>query len=529
LVADTVACSATIQVYQNGTNSFPYEVLLFQADPAGPAKFTLKFFGEEESPAKSAAYLVASGRAENLAPPKSGGSIAAVASVGIARDPFIPDNKKSLSCPAFCESKPYEGAQRTHYPGTGRIEVVQTFGNLFDGKVSIGFKEGDLGQDGTLSVKLSQYRFNLYSQPGMTFHYGKYTFASPSSGIAINTSGEGLRLAFKNYGLARIIQRENAGVDDKADRDHTVWIFDAANLQVPVDFLRTVSVTAVYGNDRKESGKIKFQKPEPVEPTEPKFVDVDSFSAHKYSTVGGQVGFTARWKIYGTISAYRSKRTAEEKNAPCGTALHVCDGKGDVGLLTVTRPMDIDEEGKVTRTATFSLGIGSGDDPRTLDIDEGYIGETANYSPDQIFLSSLASKISKRNFFSDMNENGFNPQDVGVDSLGAGLSNKRYLGLKLVDNSWSFLEVLAKLPPFRIPASDIRSRSTTITLNDYRLRRPLNGKDDAGQEVDLEFTVETPRSVKVSLKGGYYWRGDSVKRFIHKDAWSVSAGISLSL
>jgi hypothetical protein len=541
----SVTCTAAIQVYPNGSGVFPHEVLLFQTDPTGPARFNVRFFEEEETPARQVAYLLAERLAGRTGPPKSIGTLAAVASIGASTDPFIEDRSTtSRNCPFLCVDKPYNGAQRTHYVGSGRIEVTQTFGNLLDGKVNIAFKDGDLGgSNSTTDIKLSQYRFNIYSEPGWTFHYGKFQFAAPSSGIAISESGEGFRLAFHNYAVSHIIKRESsANIADAANLDNRTWIAEANNMAIPNWILkkfprqplRTLNLIYLHGNDRK--GMEQKKNPNTN-------IEETSFTGHEYQTYGAQIGITVPRLFYGTVSGYRSRRDAKEKEAPCGNALHVCDGRGDVGLLTITRPFSVDEDGKSKRTITFTLGIGSGDDPASTTEDEGYIGESAGYTPDQIFLSTLSGGISTRNFFDvkqfadptnpdndRLLKENFHTLDLGVVGIGRGLANKRYLGLKYVDNSFSLLEVLATtfLP---IPQSDIRSRATVITLNDYRLRRPpLNSRSHhAGYELDIEFLVETPRAVKVALRGGYYWRGAAVEQFILKDAWTVSTGISISL
>lgn len=540
-----VTCTAEIQVYPNGSAYFPYEVLLYQADTEGPARFNIRFFEEEETPAKQVAYLVAQRLAGRAGPPKSIGTLAAVASVGVVRDPFIEDRSaKSRNCPFLCEDKPFNGEQRTHYTGAGRIDVTQTLGNLLDGKVSIAFKEGDLGDGTGGGVKLSQYRFNVYSHPGFTFHYGKFTFAAPSAGIAINESGEGFRLTFHNYALARMIKRESSKIvaDVTNELDNEVWIAEANNmdfprflrrigLDLPKQPIRTLSLVYLDGDDRKA--------PETKANDNTKVEEI-FFTAHDYRTYGVQVGFTIPLAFtYGTLSAYRSKREADESNASCGSALHVCDGRGDVGLLTITRPFAVGEDGKSQRNVTFSVGLGSGDDPSTSTLDEGYIGETASYSPDQIFLATLAGGISTRKFFDvaqfadadpvkdRMLKEQFHALDIGTVGIGRGLSNKRYLGVKYVENRFSVLEWFARL--FGIPKEDIRSKATVITLNDYQLRRPLFDSRNAGQEADIEFQVETPRAVKITIKGGYYWRGNAVSRYIRKDTWTASAGISLSL
>lgn len=569
--AEGLVCTASINIGAFGSGEFPYEVLIAQGGKI-PANFTVRFFEEEESPARSTAYLVAGEYENQTVSPKSVATLMAVAGFGASKDPFLVDRSAtSRNCPFLCPDKPYDGAERSHMTGSGRIDVTQTYGNLLDGKVSLTFKEGDLGGgDGTLDVKLSQYRFNIYSEYGVTFHYGKFQFLAPSSGIAINETGEGARLARHNYSLSRILRRESSkNVADRENRDDSLWVFEATNIGIAEFFkreemlnedkgvlrlFRTLSLVALQGEDRKG--------PEEREDPATKLKEM-VFVGHEYSTYGGQINFTrppqpgksGAGAFYGTLSGYWSRREAKEENAPCGNALHVCDGEGRVGLLTITHPFAVDKEGKSKGNVTVTVGTGSGDDPSTPNEDEGYIGERATFAPDQIFLASFAGAISTRDFIDlksfestdptldrELKEQ-FRQLDIGVTGLGRGLSNKEYYGMKVVLNEVSPLRRLACFteragirPSWLatlaciIPRSDIRSGATFLTFNHYRLRRPLTGSDrDAGFEADAEFNIETPRGVKINVKGGYYWPGDAVKSFIPDEAWSLSAGVSLSL
>lgn len=558
-------CTASLYIYPNGSGTFPHSVLRFQADPTAPVLFNVKFFEEDETPAKPTAFLVAGEQKGETAPPQSVVKLLAVASVGASKEPFLLDRTAtSRNCPLLCKDLPYDGADKSHMTGSGRVELTQTYSNLIDGKVSLSFKDGDLGGgDGTVDVKLSQYRFNIYSERGIILGYGKFQFAAPSSGIAINETGEGIRLSYRNIGVARIIKRESGkNVADRENRDNSTWILEATNMSL-TDFLkkrgmlpedqetgrekflgrlfRTASLIALLGDDRKGEEKRKDTVTN---------IEETVFTAHKYETYGGQIGFTQPGLFYGTLSGYWSERKADEKDAPCGDALHVCDGRGNVGLLTVTKPFPLGEDGKPTGNLTLTWGRGSGDDPSTTTKDEGYIGETAGFAPDQIFLATFAGAISNRDFFDaaqykddtdPMRDLGLKQQfrllDIGVAGLGRGLSNKEYYGAKLVSNTFSFLAWVACIKEDSksawgcfIPKSDIRSKATFLTLHHYRLRRPLVGNErDAGIEADLEFNVETPRGVKVNLKGAYYWPGKAVEPFISKRAWSISSGITLSL
>lgn len=541
-ISTSTSCAVSIYIYPNSSDFFPYEVLLLQADP-GPARFNVKFFEEEESPARQTAYLVARERAPITGAPKSSVTLSAVASFSIAQDPFVEDlSAKSRNCPFLCEDRPYKGEHSTRTGGTGRVEITQSYGNLLDGKVSLTFKEGDFGNaDDTGTTKLSQYRFNIYSEPGVTFHYGKFPFLS---GIAINETGEGGRLAYHNYSLSYIAKRESKkNAIGVANRDNAVWFVEANNISIPAFFdkfkqeeerkkehddlrlpLRTLNLVYLRGDDRR--GPEKDRKDTLTELKE------TVFRGHDYQTFGGQIGYAVPRIVYGTLSGYHSKRDADEKNAPCGNDLYICDGKGYAYLLTATHPFTAAEDGKSKGNIAITAGLGSGDDPATPSEDEGYIGETPGFAPDFIFLSSFAGAISQRDFidfaeYKDRKEE-FRALDLGVVGLGRGLSNKTYYGLKFTHNGFSPLAWLARRL-FFIPKSDIRSQATLITFNHYELRRPIAGSHFAGRELDIELNVETPRGVKVFLKGGYFRPGPAVERFIKDDVWSASTGLSLSL
>jgi hypothetical protein len=534
-----LGCNAVIRLQPNDRDSFPREVLLLQTDRTAAARFTVKFFQELETPANQTAYLVATELKDKLAPPKSVATLSAVAGIGGAIDPFYEprtDPALSLNCPILYATFPYVAGHKKHLNGTGSVTIKQTFGNLLDGNVKIAFKSGDLGGGTkTVDVALSQYQFRIFSATGLQFHFGKFPFAAPSSKIAINESGEGFRFLWNSLAVSHVTKRESAAeTANRANRDSYVWIVEYANVDVsPLFPFRKLSLIGLDGLDAKP----------PEEKAHPILKDLKRpvHTAREYRTFGGEAtyGFP-RWRIWGTVAGYWSERKARERGQTCGGGLIVCDGRGQVGLLTVTRP--IGTAPKITRTVTATFGLGSADNPSTLNRDESYSGETAAFVPDQIFLAGLATSVSGRDYVDPTNYlltdatpeeqqaklNEFAALDIGILGLGAGLGNKRYFGVKYADENFSLLEALAR-GVFRIPPSDIKSRATRVTFNHYRLRSDFLGSKNAGHEIDFEFEVESPKGVKVTLSAGYFWPGSAIKPVVKKNVWTATSLISISL
>jgi hypothetical protein len=507
-----IACTAVITIQPHGTGVFPHAVLTAQADPDGPAKFTVAFFDETDSPANTTAYLALASNVAKPGAPKSVGTITAIAGINASDDPFISkvDTTKAENagkCPFACPDRPYQSDHLLHFGGSGRIDVKQTFGNLLDGKVTLQYKGGDFGNaDDKGTVTLKQYQFNIYASTGLVLHYGKFDFAKPANEIAVSESGEGFRLDYQNFAAAYIVKKKNA---TDADNHHAsdVFILQGNNLPVSTQFVRSVDVIGVYGRDRT---------PDTDATTIGTVATPATFLAHSYRTVGMNFVYAIpSANVSGTLAGFDSTRKADKHDEiNCGDPNRACDGSGRVGLLTMTRAFSIDETNKATRTITGSLGLGTADSGTTPGKDESYIGEHAAFTAqDHLFFNALREKV----------QTDSSPRM----RLAPSLAGKRYIGLQYVDNTFSLLELLAGL--LLIPADEIKSKSTIVNFGDYRARQDFNRSRPLGREADIDFQVESPKGVTVSLGFGYFVPGSALRDILVRKVWSVSGAINIKI
>jgi hypothetical protein len=500
----TLTCIASQLVPPDQTAIFSASFIAAIAPPDTVFKFQVRFFDEVDVPANDTVYLTTS---DNPKPPPNSFALGLVGSVGQKRDPAVAAPTDASPCATLVCTD----GHKNHFSGSGQVQLKQRVADYFEGSATVTFKDGDLGvfdptkdvnKDQTVSF--SRYKFSVFSDVGISLDFGKFPFATPTNGIAINESGEGFRIVASPFftSFSYLIKRESgAFLADRANRDS--WSFIVQTNSIPLSSagpFRTLNAAFVRGFDRR-------------------FIDPQTSSKlpYDYKTYGGELGYAIPVvHLNGVAGYYSSERHADDNTTDCLKG--PCNGSGRVGMLTMTRSFGLDKKNKPQRSVTLTFARGSGDNPKTKNFDEGYVGETGGFAPDVIFLKTLVKPF---NAASD-------PTNVTSSlplRLGSGLSNKSYFGVQYVENTFSPLYTLAH-DVFRI--NDISSYSTTIRYNDYRLRRGFDGQRSAGHEIDVELLLESPKGVKTTLGGGYYRPGSAVSNFVKKNLWSVYSNVNVS-
>lgn len=493
--SNTCTATATIPPYQKAR--FSPSVLRHSPEPR--IQFTVSFFGDTEVPANANGFVTRGDAKKEDKKPKSKFGVQVG---GDTSTSFNPDK-------AVSGQLRHSGANGTlAFQYTGPVEASAT----------LQYKKDDFGglpAAASTQVQASQYQAKVYGPLGVVFQYGKIPFAQPSSGIAINVSGEGMQVITGPTSVAYVVARESdTGAADKQNHDHDVWLVQVKNFPVDIPFFRTFDVFAVYGNDRKDKADPLPNPPPIPQPDTPLIA-----RPFTYTTFGTE----ARWGTHrfpslgGSFAAYHSVRNVRSSHgAAPATLAKTVDGRGTVGLARVswTRLVSSLTEGGLKVRPTFGLtglfGYGTGDKAETSSVNEGYLGETAGYSNDVLFLSKVANS------------------DVFSKALGNGLSNKRYLGLQYTDSRASLLAWISA--HVLNAAEDIASRSTVFSLHNYWFGHEVQGGKWAGTEGDLEFKVETPKNIQWSLGGAYYRRSPAIKLVgLKDDLWSVTAKLSIKL
>jgi hypothetical protein len=533
----TTGCTATLHVGEHSSASIPLSLLWisFIKQASSLIAFDVGFFEEETAPTNARGYFTMALR-EVYREPANSQTWSANVGATVAHDPDLNDLVPADNRPAVIRipfekeaGAPRDSENRSRVTGNVVLGLAQTLGARADGEFEVQLKEGDFGRDATVTA--TKYRLRVYAANGFWFSGGKFDVASPSFGIAMRERGEAITAhhPIANAMAALIIRKELprdrllADIPkDPLDRDH--WaIFGQA---VPAVRLRRkaaqwgqLNFFGVYGRQQRQ----RTEKAGTDEATVRKF-------NREYTTVGSEFLATVRQMAFS--GAFFSSRTTAE--SPDAVSLAGDRGRGHVGLLTLTYTDmgsgTANNRQNVDATLSGFFGFGSGDripsEPTKKDDNEGYIGETGNFAPDQIFLSRLAGLIN-----TDVRARDGSNAIVTTRNgqVGQGLANKLYVGAFYTDQRWSLLAPVAGL--LNIPASDIESRSTTVKFHIYRFREPVFGDKDGGRELDVDFKLESPKGVKYTLAVARFWPGDALKRsgLIAPKQWLVSLGLSVKL
>jgi hypothetical protein len=418
-----------------------------------------------------------------------------------------------------------KGDTRATAIGSGTLQIAWGVGNVADGSVSLGYKKGEFGANSTSNVSAAQYQVNYHTFGGTRLQFGKFSFAEPSSKIAVSEEGEGIRISSPlivfdsekepralGLNVSHIFKRQSLLPLRSQNDDHDSYVTIAELTNVPIDPLldwleaengirvRGLNLIGLVGRDEKK------QHP------------------HRYTTVGGEItagreniwqrGLTKQVSLTGTLSYYASRNGTIAHFPPADAG--PSRGRGSVGMTTWTLSQttreNADPDPNGDWLATVLYGQGSADDPKTTPIDEGYIGETAAFAPDLIFLNSLQPAMT-----------------VGkVAGIAPSLSNKQYLGLRYTTSNPSASLLRAALVHlFRMdPENDIASTSTSLSIHSYRFRRKVFDSKDGGKELDVEFLVKAPRGVTAAVSLGYFNRGAALRSLITRRPWTAGFVIS---
>lgn len=481
--------SLTVPPYQSVTAD--PDDLKFNPEPR--IEFKVRFFDETDPPANPVGHVVREGR-EKQARPEGRMSFGFGAATALNYD--LDANLTS---------------HRRYAAGSGTFTMQ--YSGPFDVAATLRLKAGAFGDvETTRDVIATQYQGRVFGPAGFVLQFGRFTFARPSAGIALNETGEGLRLAWQNLAASYIIRRES---DDpgprpnERDEDAHLLLLQANN--VPLSYLaRSLDLTFAWGEEKRNRRQKSDTDPPEFEPLVP----------YTYATLGFEtrVGVPVLRSLTGSVAAYHSiRRTRLNDEIPPDhhrdqTAR---DGNGTVGLVAMNWSRSIrlppGTPGFTTSpSVTFSVlvGAGTGDDPDT-DRDEGYVGETASFANDMIFLSTISTSPSYER------------------QLGRGLANKRYGGAQWSDGRFSPLALLARL--FQAE-SEVTSRATILSLHFYQLEHPIGGERDGGVELNVRSQLESPKNVQWHVAGAYFSPGPAIENVgIIRDQWMFLAGVTINI
>lgn len=505
-----VACTASVTIPPNQRATLSRSVLQHHPDPR--IRFTVAYFDDTEPPPNNTGYVLrAAPGTRPVVPTKSEFSFG-----------FGADTTTGYDLPAG-----FQGHAR-HTGGGGSATTQYRFEAQDKGAVDVSatlrFKQGDFGgARATNEVTASQYHARIAGPGGVIGQFGRMLFARPSAGIAINERGEGLRVARDWAALAYVIRRESDTADNSADAADDDSDLLLLQLTPRIPRIRNTILTFGYGEDKNDR-RTQIERGT----GDDKRTITQIPLRYWYVTYGADLRVAVPYtNSVVTFAAYHSLRKVYE-HSPLETNQEFTtderDGEGTVALVTWSwarnaRRRLTDPPGKTRPSfgATVFAGHGTGDDPNTPERNEGYVGENAGYANDLIFLSQIAA----------------NPAYARV--IGKGLANKFYVGAQYTDARYSLLEPLAK---WLDAEGSIESRNTVVSLHNYWLDHALDERKYAGTELDVEFRLEAPKSVRWFLRGALYRTSRAVESLgrgtgaidpqLAKNPWLIATGVTLS-
>lgn len=477
---------------------------LVAALPKGLATFGVTFEGEADIPTNATGYLRTAFTWDDLASVSTSWRLSAA--IAYARSPELPGQDEDGDDILLTLDDPYAGDELRRFTGAGSLRLTQKLGTRADGTATLAFKSGDLGAaDASNEVDVTDYQVRFYTAKGTQMRFGKFQFLSS---IAANPKGEGVEWNFRSVSVGHISERESLeGKADDADQDARTLIVQLRNLTPPASPFENVGkrfdVVGLWGED---------EKPE---------------NQHEFWTLGGRAYlakpcFIDDWSLLGDLQVFESQ--IRRGNA---ASAHIRDGRG-TSWLASARLADVVDRGDLKNessrwamnrkrkaklgetlwSASLTVGQGDGDDPATPDEHEGFLGKTAGFKPDKLYLRSFASEI-----------------DTGDGVVYPGLSNKTYYGLSFETRTFSVLDPLWELFGGDEP---VVSRSSRVSLHHYRYREPVRDEREIGTELDLDFVLQAPKSVTTTLGLGWFFPGPATEDyFVGKRPWALELKVAV--
>lgn len=513
-----LACEYTFTI--NPGNSVDLNGEVIAVLDHGRVTFNVTFADETDPPSHAQGYLATSSKISE-SPNTSAWTFAA--SIGARSSPkvsqiILGDTPQGATEPVklevkrFSQESPYRGAHLDDFTGSGSLTLSQSLGDRAIATATTEFKSGALGTGNDGTTKVKTYSVTINSDQSQQLKFGNYQLLETQSSIAGAVAGEGFEASRKWLRVGAVINANRQVTKDGKSEAKRVYTLQIKDLPFRGS-LRTWTLLAVYGE--LPGNKLKTQDRLGKETARG--------APFRYVTLGTQATFSVptsfeKFNSSGSFALFTNRRELGPKfpatTRDAQTLLR--EGRGTVGLLGLTFAQKVEKSGvQPGFSARLQLGHGTGDDPKTPNRQEGYLGEGGSFTPDLIFLSSFAGHL------------GSLEETTTPSTVAEGLSNKTYLGLTLTSTK-SALPLEALVYGFRIKDKVI-SRSTTIQFHKYRFNEPIFGSRDAGYEVDLRVKIEVPKGVTTELNLGRFFVGSALDKVIVKEPWLASAQVKVSL
>lgn len=474
-------------------------------EPSRPVvRFQVAFFEEDAAPANATGFFRTSLAAYETPSRVAWGLFGRINGT---TEPELPKDADGQDIRISPETT-YDARTTSSMSGLVRLNVKPALGDRADADVDLLFKQSILGGLDTRipgtkrdldPVSVPKYRLTIFGKNGVQFSFGKFTFVETP---LLAEAGEGFRLNWRNWGLARIVKRESdTHIPDRHNRDQDTWILQANNIGIrgttPV---KTLNFAALVGtDDLAENDKRYFS------------LYAEAFLASPTVVPMGP--------IQGSLAVLYSERTFETR------AADTPDGEGTVFFGTITwTHLGVDKSKasqspekaaprSTHRTFGLILARGTADNDDTTDRNEAYFGEAGRFGIDTMFLGSFESRLGEKPPF---------PRHA--------LAGKSYLGLTYTEERLTLLMPLRWAAAIlRIPDEDIVSQRATLRWHTFRLADPVFGSRGPGYEWSYENFLETPRGVRVGLSASLLQPSSSLDGLFRRDPWKFTSFIQVQM
>lgn len=458
---------------------------------------SLPFALEAEQPANKDGYVSLDA---TLRQAPTTATLTASGAVSFAKEPFF----GSEGAPLDNEHR-FTGAFTKQAKLTARTALAYAMGDRASAFIELQFKNSALGRkDEDLAVKANQYNFQVSSRGGVTFKFGKYLFAAPTEGLAINEVGEGATLRYKWLALSHIVKRESAaGVADGGNDDHYVWLGEITSLKIKRwKAFRAANVYFLRGTDKTTA------------------------RSRTYSTAGGEMQWLSPKSVLMTAAYYRSR------SSPGDNAVGVTRAEGHAWLGRASRTWHKDK--KSTWTLVGTVAGASGDNRATSTRYEGYVGENAAWSPDgSLFLTAASPRLTLHPIAFTVVDGDKTKPEFSTK----GLANFRVVAASLTSHTIPVLSTIAdmienlwKKPEEKAAAAkrEVVSQQTTWRVQHYRSATPYPKGHGEVWELQFETLLESPKGVKTIVKLSQVLAGRALETAVRRP-WSALAQMIVTL
>ena len=248
-------CKVYLEIGPRQAREIPGSTTALLRTTTGRTTFTVRFSGEAEIPSNSKGYFQTSA---NIKERSSSTQWKLAASSSYRRAPLYTSPDPNTGDTVGLELVPYDGDTTRELLGFGEFEIDKNLGDRAEGKATLAFKSGALGEDDqNREVEVSDYQVQIFGMNGSQFRFGKYKFLSS---LVANPRGEGFELYYKGVSIGHILDRESLfGKADDADQDARISFLQLENLKVNWWDGARLDLFVVWGEDQAPESEAKYR------------------------------------------------------------------------------------------------------------------------------------------------------------------------------------------------------------------------------------------------------------------------------